>query len=175
MSGAYSEWLVRVNVFIDHEEAKAAAGIAEVRQTAGGFSMLSLTVTGLAIVLGALVAGLIIRGLRRTLGAEPEDVAHAIRELANGVLNTNIRTDYPNSVMGTLRTTVGQLAEIIHDVRFGANELLSASASLRSTSDGNNEQIRLQANETEQMAAAASQLAEQLNRRVDIFRGAETS
>jgi len=97
VSGAYSEWLVRVNVFIDHEEAKAAAGIAEVRQTAGGFSMLSLTVTGMAIVLGALVAGLIIRGLRRTLGAEPEDVAHAIRELANGVLNTNIRTDYPNT------------------------------------------------------------------------------
>jgi len=163
VSGAYSEWLARVNAFIDHQEANAAAGIAEVRQTAGSFSTLSLTVTGVAILLGTLVAWLIIRGLRRTLGAEPEDVARAIRELASGVLNTDIRTDYPNSVMGTLRTTVVQLSEIIQDVRTGANELLSASASLRSTSNRNNEQIRLQANETEQMAAAVNQMAATVN------------
>jgi methyl-accepting chemotaxis protein len=163
VSGAYSEWLARVNAFINHEEAKAAAGIAEVRQTAGSFSTLSLIVTGMAILLGALVAWLIIRGLRRTLGAEPEDVALAIRELASGILNTSLRTDYPNSVMGTLGTTVGQLAEIIHDVRAGASELLSASASLRSTSNGNNEQIRLQANETEQMAAAVNEMAATVN------------
>ncbi|MBW4934902.1 methyl-accepting chemotaxis protein [Marinobacter sp. F4206] len=163
VAGAYTEWLARVNAFIDHQEDVIAADVSEVRSTASNFNVLNLGVTGSAVLLGAVVAWMIIRRLKRTLGAEPEEVSLAIRQLSDGVLDQNIQTEYPDSVMGALRDTVSQLAEIIREVRTASEALSSASSELESTSDGNSQQIRVQANEAEQMATAVNQMAATVN------------
>ena len=51
VSGGYSEWLKRINAFIDYQEAAIGKDIGQVRDVAGGFKMLILLVTGLAVVL----------------------------------------------------------------------------------------------------------------------------
>ena len=160
---AYTEWLARVNAFIDHQEDVIAADVAAVRATAGSFNQLNLMVTGLAVLLGAAIAWIIIRRLRRTLGAEPEAVSEAIRQLADGVLDQNLSTRYPDSVMGALQDTVGRLAGIIREVRSAAEELKEASAELEATSDNNSKQVRVQASESEQMATAIHQMAATVN------------
>ncbi len=160
---AYTEWLARVNAFIDHQEDVIAADVAAVRATAGNFNQLNLMVTGLAVLLGAAIAWIIIRRLRRTLGAEPEAVSEAIRQLADGVLDQNLSTRYPDSVMGSLQDTVGRLAGIIREVRSAAEELKAASVELEATSDNNSKQVRVQASESEQMAAAIHQMAATVN------------
>ncbi len=160
---AYTEWLARVNAFIDYQEDVIAADVAAVRATAGNFNQLNLMVTGLAVLLGAAIAWVIIRGLRRTLGAEPEDVSEAIRQLADGVLDQSINTLYPNSVMGALKDTVSRLAGIIREVRSAAEELKAASVELEATSDNNSKQVRVQASESEQMATAIHQMAATVN------------
>ena len=163
VSGAYSEWLKRVNAFIDYQEDVIAADVDAVRATASGFNVLILSVTGVAVLLSVLVAWVIIRGIKRVLGGEPEDVADAIRRLADGELDQDIHTEYPNSVMGALEGTIDRLATIIREVRAAAEELTNSSSELESTSENNSQQIRLQASEAEQMATAVNQMAATVN------------
>jgi methyl-accepting chemotaxis protein len=163
VSGAYSEWLSRINAFIDYQEGAIAADVSAVRETAGTFNAMILSITGVAVLLSALVAWVIIRRLKRVLGGEPEEVAEAIRRLADGELDQDIRTEYPDSVMGALQSTVERLSGIIREVRAAGEELTSASSELEVTSDNNSKQIRLQASEAEQMATAVNQMAATVN------------
>jgi len=163
VADAYTEWLARVNAFINFQEDVIARDVGEVRAAASNFNTLNLTVTGASVMLGALIAWVIIQRLRRTLGAEPEEVAEAIRQLADGVLDQNLQTRYPDSVMGALQDTVERLAGIIREVRSASEELSSASSELEGTSDSNSQQIRMQASEAEQMATAVNQMAATVN------------
>ncbi|SET47873.1 methyl-accepting chemotaxis protein [Marinobacter segnicrescens] len=149
VSPAYTEWLARVNAFIDHQEDIIAGDIDRVQDAASGFQALIFIITGLAILVGIAVVVLIIRNLKATLGAEPEEVAEAIRALADGQLDQAIDTQYPNSVMGALKETTTQLAE--------------AATELMDTAGNNREQIRLQSEEAQQMAAAVNQMAATVN------------
>ena len=162
-SPAYSEWLKRINALIDHEEQVISKDIGAVREAAGGFRLLILLVTAVAIALSVGVSLLIIRKLKSTLGAEPYEVAQAIQRLAAGELNQRIDTLYPHSVMGALHNMLGRLTETIAQVRSAAGELSLSSEQLLTTSDRNNQQIRLQSSEAEQMATAINQMAATVN------------
>lgn len=159
VSPAYSEWLKRVNAFIDHQEELIREDVGAVRETAHGFQFFIFAVTSVALVVSVFVAVMIIRNLKSTLGGEPTDVSRAIQGLADGKLDQQIVTKYPNSVMGTLGTTLQRIAGIISDVRATADHLTQSSADLRDTSDRNNEQIQVQSHEAEQMAAAVNEMA----------------
>ena len=159
VSGAYKDWLARINALIDLEEASIGGHISSVRATASQFAMLMLLATGIAVVLGIIASLLIIRSLKSTLGAEPHQVAASIRRLAAGELTDRIETSYPDSVMGALKTTNQHLSATITEVRSAAAALTHSSAQLLSSSDSNSEQMRLQASETQQMATAINQMA----------------
>ncbi|WP_017906885.1 methyl-accepting chemotaxis protein [Pseudomonas asplenii] len=159
ISPVYKEWLKRINALIDYEEASIGKQLAEVRTTASHFATLMLLVTTIAVLLSVLVSVLIIRNLKSTLGAEPEAVADAIRQLANGQLDGVIETRYPDSVMGALKTSNRHLAETITQVRAVAHDLMGSSSQLLASSESNNEQMRLQTGETERMATAVNQMA----------------
>ncbi|WP_218353509.1 methyl-accepting chemotaxis protein [Alteromonas lipotrueiana] len=163
VSTAYSEWLKRVNAFIDYQEGVIAGDVNAVRDTASRFNALILSVTGAAMMAGGLIAWVIIRRLNRILGAEPEEVAEAIRRLADGQLDQDIKADNSASVMGALQDTLNRLADTIRQVRGAAEELTQSSSELENTSDNNSQQIRIQASEAKKMATAVSQMAETVN------------
>lgn len=155
----YSEWLKRINALIDFEEASIRGHLSDVQQTAGQFSWLMLVVTGVALLLSIVLSALIIRYVKRTLGAEPADVAHAIRQLADGDLNQTITTRYPGSVMDVLGKALANLRGTIGQVRLAASQLSQSSVQLQTASSSNNEQISLQTFEAQQIAAAITQMA----------------
>ncbi|GAA3961228.1 methyl-accepting chemotaxis protein [Allohahella marinimesophila] len=159
VSPAYSEWLKRINAFIDYEESLIRAELTSVREVAGAFGTTILLMTGLALLVSIVVSILIIRNLKRTLGAEPYEVAEAIHRLADGQLKQDIHTQYDNSVMGALRTTLVRLMDTMREARSSADALTSSSAELLRTSDQNSSQIQVQSRETEQMAAAINEMA----------------
>lgn len=158
-SGDYSEWLKRINALIDYEEATIKAQLNSVQTTASRFSGLMLLATGAALVLSIVLALLIIRFVQSTLGAEPVEVAEAIRRLAAGDLRQTMTTRYPDSVMGVLKTTLEQLADTITQVRKAAQEVNHSSSQLSATSTRNNDHISLQTREAEQVATAIAQMA----------------
>ena len=159
VSPAYSEWLKHINAFIDHQEEVISQDLGEVREVAGGFRLLILLVTGVALLLSVGISLVIINKLKSTLGAEPHRVAQVIQQLAKGELDQQIETQYPNSVMADLQNMVRHLSDTIAQVRSAATELTHSSDQLMATSDSNNQQIRLQSSEAEQMATAINQMA----------------
>ena len=159
VAGAYSEWLRLINAFIDHQEMSINQQVTVVRDTASGFLMLIITVTGIAMLLGTVIAVLIIRKLRSTLGAEPDEVARVIGNLADGELGQVIRTRYPDSVMGATAKMASRLTGIIAEVRAAADGLGVASAELLTSSASSNQRIQQQSAEAEQVATAINQMA----------------
>nr|WP_201018503.1 methyl-accepting chemotaxis protein [Pseudomonas cichorii] len=158
-SADYSEWLKRINALIDHEEAQIKGLLDNVQAAAGGFMLLMVIATAVALLLSIGVSATIIRSVKSTLGAEPAEVAEVIRRLARGDLNQKIESAYPDSVMGTLKTTLGNLAQTINEVRAAAAHVTDSSARLLSTSASNNRQISLQTNEAQHIATAINQMA----------------
>ncbi|MBP1144121.1 methyl-accepting chemotaxis protein [Pseudomonas sp. PvP027] len=158
-SGNYSEWLKRINALIDHEEASIRVQLDNVQATASQFRGLMLLATAFAVLLSIVLSAFIIRFVKKTLGAEPVDVAEAIRRLAAGDLQQSITTAYPDSVMGVLRTALNRLSETITDVRLAAQEVSQSSSVLSAASSANNTQIMVQTREAEQVATAISEMA----------------
>lgn len=163
-SAYYTEWLKRINALIDFEEKVISQRIGEVRSVASGFSMLTLIATAFASVLSVVVLLVIIRSVNSTLGAEPAEVARVIRNLAEGDLNQQVHTTYPNSVMGVLKNTLTLLRGTITEVRAAAGEVSQCSQRLQSTSESNNRQTRLQTSEAEQIATAITEMATTVNK-----------
>jgi methyl-accepting chemotaxis protein len=159
VSPDYSEWLRRINAFIDFQEAIINQKVGAVREAATGFKWLILLATLISAVLSVVISLVIIRQLRSTLGAEPYQVAEAIRNLAAGQLLQKLNTRYPHSVMGALHGSLGNLTQTIVQVRSASEQLAAAAATLQQTADSNQEQIRLQSDEAQQMAAAVNQMA----------------
>lgn len=157
---AYRTWLNRINAFIDYQEQAIRQDVATVREVAGGFQSLIVSLTAVAILLAILVAWRIIYSIRSTLGGEPDQVAAIIQELAEGNLHQDIQTRYPASVMGTLVQTLRQLRGIIHEVRQVGDAVTSASHELSTTATHNQEQSRVQTNQSEQMATAVNEMAQ---------------
>ncbi|KFF83822.1 MULTISPECIES: methyl-accepting chemotaxis protein [Pseudomonas] len=158
-SGNYSEWLKRINALIDNEEASIRVHLDNVQATASQFRGLMLLATAFAVLLSIVLSAFIIRFVKKTLGAEPVEVAEAIRRLAAGDLQQTITTAYPDSVMGVLRTALIRLSETITDVRMAAQEVSQSSTVLSAASSANNAQIMVQTREAEQVATAISEMA----------------
>jgi methyl-accepting chemotaxis protein len=158
-SAYYSEWLKRVNALIDFEEAAIKQRLDTVQSAASSFAVLMLLASAVAILLSVVVSVLIIRKVKSTLGAEPEEVADAIRRLASGELNQNIQTQHPDSVMGILKNALARLGDTITDVRSAAQDLRHASVTMLSASSDNRQQINLQTSEAQQVSAAITQMA----------------
>ncbi|MCF5044862.1 methyl-accepting chemotaxis protein [Pseudomonas simiae] len=155
----YTEWLKRVNALIDFEEAHIKQRLDTVQSAAGTFAMLMVLASAVAIILSVLVSLLIIRKVKATLGAEPEEVAEAIRRLADGELDQRIDTRYPDSVMGILKNALARLSDTISEVRSAAQALRHSSVTLLSVASDNRQQINLQTSEAQHVAAAITQMA----------------
>ena len=155
----YTEWLKRVNALIDFEEAHIKQRLDTVQSAAGTFAMLMVLASAVAIILSVLVSLLIIRKVKATLGAEPEEVAEAIRRLADGELDQRIETRYPDSVMGILKNALARLSDTISEVRSAAQALRHSSVTLLSVASDNRQQINLQTSEAQHVAAAITQMA----------------
>ena len=158
-SADYTQWLARVNALIDFEEAQIRQRLDTVQSAASHFALLMVLASAAAIILSVLVSLLIIRKVKATLGAEPEEVAEAIRRLANGELNQPIETRYPDSVMGLLKNALARLGDTITEVRSAAQALRHSSVTLLSVASDNRRQITLQTSEAQHVAAAITQMA----------------
>ncbi|MFZ2288377.1 MAG: methyl-accepting chemotaxis protein [Halopseudomonas yangmingensis] len=160
---AYSEWLKRINAFIDYKEADIERELGTVRAVAGGFRNSMLGISLLAVLLSLVASVLIIRQLRRTLGAEPQEVAALMRRLATGDLSLPAGEFPRNSVMAAASDMLQRLSGTLGKVNHAASELRDASSQLEATAGNNIQQVRLQTRESEQIATAINQMAATVN------------
>ncbi|SFX69423.1 methyl-accepting chemotaxis protein [Marinospirillum alkaliphilum] len=159
VSSAYSDWLMRINAFIDYQEQEIQQQVNEVRSETGGFQLLMVLVTGIALIVGVLVSVRLVSSLTRTIGGEPEVAARLIRQVADGDLTLEIRTRYPNSIMGAVADMTNALSGIIRGVGTTADGLAQAAEQMAETASLNQRLVQSQREQTEQGAAAINQMS----------------
>lgn len=137
----FTKWLKDINRFIDLQENKNIETTGLVFESAGGFQLIMLVLTVVAIAIGIIVAIIISTSLRRSLGAEPNEAADALSLIATGNLVSDISSLCPNSMMATmskmqerLRQTVSNIAEASNELNLqassvsaGSNQIISAA------------------------------------------------
>jgi len=159
ISPAYREWLKRINKLIDAQEIKIQQEVTAAREQTNSFQSMMLTVTLIALVIGAVVAVSLVNRLRRVIGGEPEYAASVIHQIAKGDLTVTIDTVSENSILSAVQDLSKHLTEMTHNSMRAAAELSLASSSLLHASQQNEDLIGTQKLETDQGAAAISQMS----------------
>lgn len=129
---AFIEWLARINQFIDLQERMNQAESSTARSVAAGFQTFMIGITLLSAALGILIAGLIIRSLRRALGAEPNELSAIASNIARGNLLVGIDTRRAHSggVIRSISNMRDSLVSIVSDVRRGTDLIANDAAAL---------------------------------------------
>lgn len=159
VSPAYSEWLAAINAFIDYQEANIQSQIGFVREETGAFQWIMISVTVLALLLGAVISVRLTGAIVRTIGGEPEKAAQLIRAVAAGHLSQDIRTRYPDSIMGAVSTLSTQLSGLIRGVTDSAAQLADSAIKLEQTASHNQRLVDDQRDQTAQGATAMNQMS----------------
>nr|WP_290696163.1 methyl-accepting chemotaxis protein [Halomonas sp. UBA3074] len=163
---AYTEWLNRINQFIDLQQTLNNATTATARDTASGFQIQMLGLTLFALLVGGLIAVFLSRQLLRELGAEPHEVKAFAEAIGRGELNSQgrLKEGDTHSIMAAQVAMAHHLQTIVSQVRASAEAVASNSEQI---AEGNNDL----SSRTEQQASALAETAsamEQLNSTVTL-------
>ncbi len=158
---AYTEWLNRINQFIDLQEQINNAITADARATASGFQLQMLGLTLFALLIGGLIAVFLSRQLLRELGAEPYEVKAFAQAIGRGELTPKgrLKKGDKRSIMASQVEMAKHLQDIVAQVRASAEAVASNSEQI---AEGNNDL----ASRTEEQASALAETAsamEELN------------
>jgi methyl-accepting chemotaxis protein len=122
----------------------------------------------LSVLISAILATLVIRGLLKELGGEPSYVKEIARTVANGDLSVSVTVDPRDtgSILWAMRTMVESLRDLVSQTVNISMNIASASSQLHATSDQiatGAEEVAAQtttvATASEEMASTSSEIA----------------
>ena len=137
------------------EDTKGDSELAQ--QDYASAHKLMLTLAGIALVMGALIAWFLTRGITRPL-AEAVQVAN---RLAEGDLTVKIEApskDETGQVLQAMHSMVAKLSQVVTDVNSGAQALASASEEVSATSQSLSQASSEQAASVEETSASVEQM-----------------
>ncbi len=120
---AFIDWLASINAFIDYQEAQSQAITDDIREGAAGFTAFMLLLTGLAILFGIVLAILIERSLKASLGGEPREVADILSKVQEGDLSQTIRQSPQGSVLHSVQLMQNRLGEVVTNIVNASQQL----------------------------------------------------
>lgn len=159
VSLAYTQWLDTINQLIDHQGVNIEEQVYDVIDQTNGFAAAMLSITIIALILGAVIAYTTVQRMVRTIGGEPEDALNLIRQIARGDLTVTVRTRHERSIVSAIGTLARDLRNMIEETVSAATDVATASMQLARTAERNESLIEQQQQETEQGAAAIEQMA----------------
>ncbi|WP_342651904.1 methyl-accepting chemotaxis protein [Vibrio metschnikovii] len=113
---AFVEWLNSINQFIDYQEELNQQMTPAAREQASGFQNLMLLLSGVAIVISLLVAIVIERSFRQSLGGEPYEAQQAIKRLSKGDLTHRYGQRAKDSILDSLSGMSLTLTAIVSNI-----------------------------------------------------------
>ncbi|MCB1918101.1 MAG: MCP four helix bundle domain-containing protein [Rhodocyclaceae bacterium] len=141
-------------------EAQSHFDTAEAQAELARTSSLALIV--LAVLAGAGLSFLIVRGLLRQLGAEPGEVAAVATRIAEGRLDQEItlRDDADQaSIMAAMKRMQGALHNVVGSINQAAQRIAAAAEQLAASGDEAEQVSESQSEAAASMAAAMEQMA----------------
>jgi methyl-accepting chemotaxis protein len=145
------------------EEAKAAAeSYAKTRQLMIVFGIV-------AMLMGAVAAYFITRGLMKQLGGEPGYAAEVVSAIANGDLTVQvaIKQGDTTSMLAAINGMVAKLSQIVGEIRGSATNLSSASEEVSATAQSMSQATNEQAASVEETSASIEQMGASVNQNTE--------
>ncbi|MEJ2765214.1 methyl-accepting chemotaxis protein [Photobacterium sp. MCCC 1A19761] len=121
---AFVDWLNAINRFIDFQEGLNQKMTPEARAVASGFEELMLVLTGIAIAISLVVAVVIERSFRRSLGGEPFEAQKAIQLMADGDLTHDYGARPRESILDSLSTMSATLTGIVSNIAGASTQIV---------------------------------------------------
>lgn len=133
--GAFVEWLNVINEFIDYQEDKNQKLSNISRKEIESYLSLTLWLSIIAFAVAMFTAFYITRLVIASLGGEPKEVVKVVLSIANGNLNTPIKTQYKESMLASMSQMQERLREIVAEVMNSAQELNERANAVTNSSE----------------------------------------
>ena len=171
---AFVEWLARINKLIDLKETMNQGESSSARTIASSFSLLMLTFCAAALVIGAVVAWQITRGVLRALGGEPSLARSIANSIAAGDLAVKIDTDRNDrtSVVFAMKEMRDSLVRIVSEVRSSTGTIATASREIAAGNLDLSSRTEQQAASLEETASSMEELTSTVKQNGDNARQA---
>lgn len=114
---SFANWLKVINEFIDYQESLNQQLTPIARAEANGFQSLMLVLSGIAVLISAMVGFIIERSFRLSLGSEPYVAQHAIQ----------LMSDKLSSIVHNIRNASEQLATQVEAVSSGSSSVFDSA------------------------------------------------
>ena len=169
-----SEWLATLGELADLEDKLNAedAALARENYISGRNSALALAL--LALVVGTVTAVLIIRGVLRQLGGEPDEAATVVRRIASGDLSQPIvlRPGDTDSLLATMQQMQTFLVRVVKDIRSGSESIATGSSQIATGNADLSQRTEEQASNLQQTAASMEEMNATVKTNADTARQA---
>ena len=151
---------------------KEANGATAAEESAALFKHVSLLMGALTVIsaiCGVIIGTLITRGITRSLGGEPVDVAVVANAVATGDLTTAIDTSRaaPGSVVAAMDHMQQSLRQVVGQVRASSDSIATGSAQIATGNADLSQRTEEQASNLQQTAASMEQLTATVRNNAD--------
>lgn len=153
---AFVTWLKAINQFIDYQESRNQQLTPEARNAAGGFQNLMVWLTAVALLVSVIIGLTIERSLRNSLGGEPFEAEHHLKQMAQGDLTDSDKHYLAGSVLGSLHEMKAKLTQTVRNI-------ISASDSLHTQVSDVSQSSSTVLSAAQQQGKLTSDTAEQLD------------
>ena len=160
-NAAATEYRQRVNALIGFQAELMDETGKTAKTTFADGRNLMLILAAVAIGFAALLSTLIIRGLLRQLGGEPQFASTVSRRIAEGDLTVDIplKGNDTGSMLAAMKGMAEKLSQIIGEVRGAADSLSSAAEEVSATAQSMSQASSEQAASVEETSASIEQMS----------------
>jgi methyl-accepting chemotaxis protein len=153
-------------------ELNAGYGDAAVKdaEAASAAALNRMYVTsGTALVVMVVLGLLILNGILRQLGGDPQYAADIVRRVAEGDLSAEVRLKPGDdrSLLYAMKTMIDKLSQVVQEVNNGAESLASASEEVSATAQSLSQAANEQAAGTEETSASVEQMTASISQNTE--------
>lgn len=137
--------------------------------------LIIIVLSSIAVLVGVMAAGLIIRNLSRQLGGEPSYVAQVVNAISAGNLNTvvNLQPQYGDSLLAGVKKMQENLQRTISQVQTAVSTISTASHEIAQGNSDLSSRTEQQAGALEETAASMQELTETVKQNAEHARQAD--
>ena len=159
------QFIAEVEALLKQVEKFTEDSVQTVQKHERDVMNLVVTLSISALLLGILISWMLVRGLMRQLGGEPEYAADMVRQVSEGNLTVKITTrdGDKGSLLLALRSMVERLSQTVTEMRSSADALAGASEELSSTAQAISQAAAEQAASVEETSASVEQMTASIN------------
>lgn len=160
---AFIQYLNVINEFIDYQEKQNQIATPKARAVAGGFENLMLILVSFSAVISLIIAMLIARSIRLSLGGEPLEAQTKIKEFSEGYLAVKEEEFIAGSVMDSLCAMGIKLTSIVRSIVSSSNNVATQISDVAS----GNTLVLSRTVELSELTKTTAQRLESMRERID--------